>query len=404
MGRLAELYSRLLHGADLSPSDEFVSLILLSAAQRQSRQAHVRNALKLYKQQTAAAQQKADTVDAGDAGRAPPPPPSHDPSKHPSQSEQHVAHSLSHEQTTQSKPQVVHNRYNADQGSSQGSKSEVSSRSVHQTNGQSQCGLRSDASIGSQSVTEGHAAPDSLVGKSAEHSAHLQKAGSSKRLEMEDTLSRIHTPNAADDRGLTGSPEPSPLPSRTGSQSAEQRGGDSHVIDIPHEGNQALPPQCSASLVHGPAGGKVKRRSQPASSKKADVQDLKNMEEGNTGTDSQTDTTTNAEAGKQMHHSRKSSRRHLNQDEFFERDFMLAPSSYACEYDPDVAPDKLADIYTGEGFRRLDSALSACLPVCPLVRLSICCPFPQFCGSFQHSGSRCGLAIGADTPQDITDH
>jgi len=32
----------LLHGADLSPSDEFVSLILLSAAQRKSRQEHIR--------------------------------------------------------------------------------------------------------------------------------------------------------------------------------------------------------------------------------------------------------------------------------------------------------------------------------------------------------------------------
>ncbi len=42
LGRLAELYSRLLHGADLSPSDEFVSLILLSAAQRKSWQEHIR--------------------------------------------------------------------------------------------------------------------------------------------------------------------------------------------------------------------------------------------------------------------------------------------------------------------------------------------------------------------------
>ena len=47
-------------------------------------------------------------------------------------------------------------------------------------------------------------------------------------------------------------------------------------------------------------------------------------------------------------HSRKSTRRHLNQDHFFHRDFMLAPSAFANEVDPDTAPDELADIYTGK--------------------------------------------------------
>ena len=44
--RLADLYTGLLHGADLSPSDEAVSVILLSAMQRKWRNALVKKRLE----------------------------------------------------------------------------------------------------------------------------------------------------------------------------------------------------------------------------------------------------------------------------------------------------------------------------------------------------------------------
>ena len=179
----------------------------------------------------------------------------------------------------------------------------------------------------------------------AVHRSELDRSGSDIGEEMQDTLSRIHTPNAVDvDQAPSQSQEQSP-------DAQQDKDKDSHVIDMPAESHESLPPQCSASSVHGdvPADGKVKRRRQPASSKKAEGQDLKDMEEGGSGADNQADEKkTTGVGGTQAQQSRKSSRRKLNQDEFFKRDFMLAPSSFACEYDPDVAPDKLADIYTGQ--------------------------------------------------------
>lgn len=298
LGRLAELYSRLLHGADLSPSDEFISLILLSAAQRKSRQAHVRNAIKLYKQQTPAAQQhidKAGLGHEGGIGRAPPPPPSHGPSQHPSQSGQHSA------------PEA---------------------RLHHETQG----GSQADAGLPGLHSNQGGAVNPS----------DLDRSESDLGEEMQDTLSRIHTPSAVED---TQGPAQSQRQSPDAQQDRE-----SHVIDMPDGGHESLPLQSSASSVHGasPAGGKVTRRSQPASSKKADVQDLKDMEEGGNSTDAQTEQKKSRVDSTQAQHSRMSSRRNLNQNEFFKRDFMLAPSSFASEYDPDIAPDKLADIYTGK--------------------------------------------------------
>ena len=417
MGRLAELYSRLLHGADLSPSDEFVSLILLSAAQRKSRQAHIRNALKLHKQQNAAARQQADKAGSDD-GRAPPPPSSHDPSTDPSQSGLQFMSSQLHEHSAQSHrqphgdnrdPSQQDDQLNGEAEQASAHHSGTTAGSVQNPDTQSRSHTESRSETKEWPVTQRHAeAQDQQVSHgNAEHSAHLEELGDDMDPEMQETLSRIHTPNAADDRGLTGSPEQSPgqtpehspevspeqspnqslAGSRTASQSTAQHDRGSHVIDIPAEGPEAIPPQCSVSSVHGraPAGGKVKRRSQPASSKKANVQDLKEMEEGSAGADSYTQQKKSGQNGKQRNHSRQSSRRHLNQDEFFRRDFMLAPSSYACEYDPDVAPDKLADMYTGQFCLSFclpgccsaclsvpRPGLSTCLPVCSLVNTPIC--------------------------------
>lgn len=49
MERLADLYTGLLHGADLSPSDEAVSVILLSALQRKWRNALVKKRLEEWR-------------------------------------------------------------------------------------------------------------------------------------------------------------------------------------------------------------------------------------------------------------------------------------------------------------------------------------------------------------------
>ncbi|KAA6427714.1 MAG: sn1-specific diacylglycerol lipase alpha, partial [Trebouxia sp. A1-2] len=315
LGRLAELYSRLLHGADLSPSDEFVSLVLLSAAQRKSRQEHIRSALSKYRQETSAAQQEANKPYEEINGKAPPPPPSNDPSQHPSQSQEpHARKSHSH-RSSRSHPQTQ-------------SKAESQDQRVD-CNGEA-------------------------------HSTHLEYAKEGIGDEMADTLSRIHTPNAADDRGMTGSPDQSshqsPNQSLTASSAAspeaspdkESNHRDSHVIDMPSDRQHALPPpSCSASSVHGASPPHTKSSRQPASAKKADTQDLKDMEEGTQGTDDQMEQKMNGERNPGMQHGRMSSRRKLNQDEFFRKDFMLAPSSYACEYEPNIAPDKLADIYTG---------------------------------------------------------
>ena len=346
---MAELYSRLLHGADLSPSDEFVSLILLSAAQRKSRQAHVRNAIKLHRQQTASARQHADTAGSShEDGRAPPPPPSHGPSRSPSRSPSKSGprQALSHSHGRL--PQEAQSLDQMGPSFSQGKRSTVEAEHTGLREGlvkklSPDGRLRSESEA--ESETGGTAATQSSQRRekhsnqsSAVRSSSLEKSDSNIGEEMQDTLSRIHTPNAADD---TQGPAQSQAPSLDAQQDR-----DSHVVDMPAEDHEALPPQCSASSVHGDA--QVKRRSQPASSKKASVQDLKDMEEGGTSTDTQTEQKKSGAVSAQEHLSRMSSRRKLNQDEFFKRDFMLAPSSFACEYDPDVAPDKLADVYTGQ--------------------------------------------------------
>jgi len=259
-------------------------------------------ALIKYRQETSAAQQEADKPHKETNGKAPPPPPSNDPSQHPSQSHGPNARKSHNQHTSHSHPQI---------------QSESKSQNQHvDRNGEA-------------------------------HSTDLERAEEGMGDEMADTLSRIHTPNAADDRGLTASPEQSSaaLPEASPEKVSNHR--DSHVIDMPSDRQHALPPpSCSASSVHG-ASAPAKSSRQPASSKKADTQDLKNMEEGSHGTDNQTEQKMNGEREPGMQHSRMSSRRKLNQDEFFRKDFMLAPSSYACEYEPDIAPDKLADIYTG---------------------------------------------------------
>ena len=275
-------------------------------------------ALLKYRQEKSAGQQEADKPEPTN-GKAPPPPPSNDPSRHPSQSQPSSYH-------TQSKSR---------------------SKSLpHQ---------RSDSTPQTQSKPESHDQHVDCNG--GVHSTHLDKSDEGLSQEMADTLSRIHTPNAADDRGLTGSPEQSPHQSPAASSSASPQDSpeasshqrDSHVVDMPQDERHMLPPHsCSASSVHGgsPSPAKCRQKTQPASAKKVDVQDLKDMEEGSQRTDTQTGGKKNRD-GQESQHSRASSHRKLNQDEFFERDFMLAPSSYACEYDPDISPDKLADIYTG---------------------------------------------------------
>lgn len=318
LGRLAELYSRLLHGADLSPSDEFISLILLSAAQRKSRQAHVRNALKLYKKQAAAAKQQAEERGNGcEDGRAPPPPPSHNPSRHSSR------------HSSQSAPSAG-TQVDAQRAESPAQRPDSDAQPRSHSESQSEAELRS--------AMQKHAELQDLHSScgGAVHSSIVERSDSDADDEMQDTLNMIHTPNAADGPHQSESPDQSST--GAASQTASQQDEDSHVIDMPAGEHDSLPPQCSASSVHGdaPAGGKVKRPSQPASSKKANVQDLKDMEEGG------------AETHAQTADGRMTSRRRLNQDEFFKRDFMLAPSSYATECEPDVAPDKLADIYTGQ--------------------------------------------------------
>ena len=121
---------------------------------------------------------------------------------------------------------------------------------------------------------------------------------------------------------------------------------------MPIEDPESLPSQCPACLVcdGAPVQGKVKPHIQPTSSQKADPQDLKNMEQRATGTE----------------------------DVFCKQDFMLAPSSFACEFDSHVEPDKLADIYTGQTHISLPASISqaGCLSfvcVSPSAK-AVCCP------------------------------
>lgn len=138
---------------------------------------------------------------------------------------------------------------------------------------------------------------------------------------------------------------------------------------MPAEDPESLPPHCSAWSVYGgaPPKGKVKSQVQPTSSQEADVQYVKEVEQDGTGTE----------------------------DVFCKPDFMLAPSSFACEYDPHVEPDKLADMYTGQTHifspvsisqarcpvlsvslrqHRLSAVLRVCMPACRSACLPVCLP------------------------------
>ena len=269
-------------------------------------------AIVQYRQETSAAQQNDDKA-GHDNSKASPPPSSKDPSRRPSQ-----AH---------------HSRQHADPKSHP----QQHSDSRSQTRGESEAAENKHV--------------DCTVGV---HSTDIDHPDQGLNDEMANTLSMIHTPNAADDQNMTGSHDSSQnqpsAASAAASPEASPQSQDSYVID--------MPPSCSASSVHrdSPSPRKIHRQSQPASAKKADVQDLEDMEEGDGRTDSQTEQKRNKASDEEMQHSRKSSRKTLNQDGFFKKDFMLAPSSYACEYDPDIPPDKLADIYTGE-----ESAVTVCI-------------------------------------------
>ena len=160
----------------------------------------------------------------------------------------------------------------------------------------------------------------------AGHSSASGRSGSSVEQKMYDTLSRVHTPSAQQDK-------------------------DSHVIDMPAEDHESpsFPLQCATTVACCDAPtrrGEVNLQQPTAPSGKADMQDLGLVEMG--GTDNQTEQKKRGVVGsRQAHHSRKGSSS-LNGDEAFNQDGMLTPSSFACECDPETAPDELADIYTGQ--------------------------------------------------------
>ena len=268
LGRLAELYSRLLHGADLSPSDEFISLILLSAAQRKTRQEHIRNALEQHKQQQRAQHSRGQDVNGG--GRAAPPPAFN-------QASRRLAN--------------VHGEMND------------SANTSH-------------ASLGHHSRLH---TPSSDSDQDRQHTERHQNA-------VADTVSTIQTPNAADSIDMLGA--------RVADQHQRPNGHQQDVLlqQRRHEGTDQHQDAAVRMAAHmkdmeeGLDQGHEKGRS--------------NLGSPNKGSSNQT-------AHETSFHSRKSSRRHLNQDHFFHRDFMLAPSAFANEVDPDTAPDELADIYTG---------------------------------------------------------
>ena len=318
MGRLAELYSRLLHGADLSPSDEFISLILLSAAQRKTRQEHIRKAIDAHrKQQQAQHQQPQLQENLHSCGRADPPPPSHGAAQ-----QQHHNEGDLHGQVNDS-------AYMSDDSSGRGKSSSL------------------------QSIS-----PDKP-----------ESDGSSPQQAVDETLSAIQTPNAADDCDLLGKhsqgQKGAQISHQTGSGTHQRGGGhaNDHVVDV---GRQNSTPATS-SQHEQPQEQHMSEPQEDAALRM--MRHLKAMEEGKGMGASQ-----QGRPQDQGHHpqdqghqkiargslsepagqhelsftERKSSRRHLNQDHFFHRDFMLAPSAFASEYDPDTAPDELADIYTGQ--------------------------------------------------------
>lgn len=308
LGRLAELYSRLLHGADLSPSDELISLILLSAAQRKTRQEHIRKAIDAHREQKARQQQHQQPqlgLDSHSCGKADPPPPSH--------AAQHGSHADLTEQVNDS-------AYMSDDSS------------------------RHSKSSSLQSIS-----PDKPA-----------NPGDSQQDALSQTLSTIHTPNAADDCDLLGKH------SQQQRQDQRQAAGlhnrpDNHVTDTPRQSSK----QASKTGQHQQQQQKRQTTSKPHEDATIRMlEHLKVMEEGRDINTAQGNAQEGNEQGGNRKSEadgggdenacggmsttdRKSSRRHLNQDHFFHRDFMLAPSAFASEYDPDTAPDELADIYTG---------------------------------------------------------
>ena len=310
LGRLAELYSRLLHGADLSPSDEFISLILLSAAQRKTRQEHIRKAIDAHREQKARQQQHHQPqlgLDSRSCGKADPPPPSH------AAQQQHGSHADLTEQVNDS-------AYMSDDSS-------------------------------------GHSKSGSLQSISPDKPAN---PGDSQHEALSQTLSTIHTPNAADDCDLLGKHS---QPQRHDQRQADglHNRPDGHVTGTPIQSSK----QASKTGQHQQQQQQKKQTmSKPQDAAIRMLAHLKAMEEGRDMNTSQGnvqegdqqggDRKSEADGGGDENAcggmsttDRKSSRRHLNQDHFFHRDFMLAPSAFASEYDPDTAPDELADIYTG---------------------------------------------------------
>ena len=190
----------------------------------------------------------------------------------------------------------------------------------------------------------------------AVHGSGSGWSGSRVEQKMCGTLSRVHTPSLVDVQGRNASLEQlyqgsHATASQPDPQPAAQQGKDSHVIDMPAEDHESssFPRQCSAPVVCCDAPtcrGKANLQQETAPSGKADVQDPRLMEMG--GTDNQTEQKKSSVVGsRQAHHSRKGSPS-LNGDGLFKQDCMLTPSSFACECDPETAPDKLADIYTGQ--------------------------------------------------------
>lgn len=190
---------------------------------------------------------------------------------------------------------------------------------------QLRCQCESHVEGGSMQTSDGLQEQRSIH-NGAGHSSGSGRSGSSVEQKMYDTLSRVHKPSAQQDK-------------------------DSHVIDMPAEDHESssFPLQCPASVVcccDAPGSGKANTLQGKAPSGKADLQDLRRMETG--GTDDQTEQKRGGVVGsRQTRHSRKSSSSQ-NGDELFNQDCMLTPSSFACECDPETAPDKLADIYTGQ--------------------------------------------------------
>lgn len=343
LGRLAELYSRLLHGADLSPSDEFISLILLSAAQRKTRQEHIRKAIDAHRYQKSQEQKQLPQLQQEHH------------SCRPSQSA-----AQQHGSDMNLNGPVNDSAYMSDDSS----------------------GRHKSGSLQSHS-------PDQLADGNDTHQHTHQQALNAQQQVLNKTLSSISTPNAADDMDMLGRRcQPSgqnqiQAPGQEGLQPASEM---HHVgsVDVPMrvaENSRAR--EMHDQQRHHDEHEHMHQHQQPRGHSRSELQDdaavrmikhLKSMEEGlncnspkgkehqrghkgshglaEQGSRNGLSVNGNTREGLSFR-DRKSSRRHLNQDHFFHRDFMLAPSAFASEYDPDMAPDELADIYTGQALSQM---------------------------------------------------